>query len=72
MEKMYTAQQLAEYLAIHPVTLTHWRLAGKGPRYVKVGGHYRYRSSDVERWLDESAPDDRGVNDSESLSSEGN
>ena len=57
LEKMYTAQQLAAYLMINPVTLTHWRLAGKGPRYVKVGGHYRYRSSDVEDWLDKSVSD---------------
>lgn len=46
--------EVGEYLGGIPVrTLGQWRYLGKGPRWIKVGRHVRYRWSDVEAWLDE-------------------
>jgi excisionase family DNA binding protein len=36
-------------------TLANWRYQGRGPRFVKVGRHVRYRRSDVEAWLERNA-----------------
>jgi predicted DNA-binding transcriptional regulator AlpA len=33
-------------------TLANWRCDGRGPRYLKVGRHVRYRVADLEAWLD--------------------
>lgn len=33
-------------------TLANWRCDGRGPRYLKVGRHVRYRVEDLEAWLD--------------------
>jgi hypothetical protein len=47
----------AKWLDIPPATPKQWRWQGKGPRYVKVGRHIRYRRADVEEWL-AGGPDD--------------
>jgi Helix-turn-helix domain len=45
--------EAATYLGDLPVrTLRQWRYVGRGPRYVKVERHVRYRISDLDRWLD--------------------
>jgi len=36
-------------------TLQRWRLEGIGPVFVKLGRLVRYRQSDLEHFLDESA-----------------
>jgi len=36
-------------------TLQRWRLEGTGPVFVKFGRLVRYRQSDLEHFLDESA-----------------
>lgn len=45
--------EVASYLGVPPATLTQWAHKGKGPRYVIVGRHARYRWEDVEKWLSE-------------------
>jgi excisionase family DNA binding protein len=47
--------QVSSYLGIPEKTLAEWRWQGKGPRYVRVGRHVRYRWSDVEAWLETQA-----------------
>ena len=45
-------------------TLQAWRLLGRGPRFIKVGGRtIRYRLVDVEAWLAEQTvtPTTKGV-----------
>jgi hypothetical protein len=43
----------AEYIGGIPHrTLRQWRYYGKGPRFVKIGKHVRYRVSDLNAWLD--------------------
>lgn len=51
-DQLMTALEVAEYLEIPIATLYGWRTKGDGPTAIKVGRHLRYRSSDVERWLE--------------------
>jgi excisionase family DNA binding protein len=39
-------------LGVPRATLANWRPAGKGPPFVKVGRHVRYRRADVDRWVE--------------------
>jgi predicted DNA-binding transcriptional regulator AlpA len=44
--------QVAEIMGMSVSSVRRWRLLGRGPKYVKVGGvAVRYRSSDMEAWL---------------------
>ncbi len=50
---LLTTEEAAKRLGIRPNTLAHWRLNGKGPRFLKVGRmHVRYRPEDIERWIE--------------------
>ena len=52
-DALATTAQVAAFLHdIPPHTLEQWRSQGKGPKYIKVGRHVRYRWSDVQAWLD--------------------
>lgn len=42
---------VAEYLDIPAATLDKWAHLGKGPAYVKIGRHTRYRWEDVDAWI---------------------
>ncbi|HHB81066.1 MAG TPA: DNA-binding protein, partial [Aliiroseovarius sp.] len=33
---------------IAPRTLERWRAEGRGPRFVRIGRHVRYRQTDIE------------------------
>lgn len=50
---------VAEKLSIPTKTLAQWRYLGKGPRYIKVGRHVRYRPEDVETWIDQQTRGDQ-------------
>ena len=53
---MMTPHEVAERLRIRVELLYKWKHAGRGPRWIKLGGRYlRYRSSDVEAWLEHEA-----------------
>lgn len=44
--------EVAEELGVSVGTVRRWRLFGRGPRFVKVGGTaVRYSRADVETWL---------------------
>jgi predicted site-specific integrase-resolvase len=55
MEAMMTPKELAERLNVSPHTLRSWRVSGRGPKWVKLGGGsncaIRYPVEDVESWL---------------------
>lgn len=42
---------LAARLGVSRSTLQSWRYAGRGPRFIKLGRLVRYRSSDVDAYL---------------------
>lgn len=50
-EELLTPQELADELLVPPHTLAQWRYLGRGPVFLKLGGHVRYRRSDVDGWL---------------------
>jgi len=49
---LLTAEELAAYLGVPRSTLYGWKYRGDGPPAIRVGRLLRYRSSEVERWLD--------------------
>src|SRR6266851_5180248 len=50
-ERLFSAEEVAGYLGVPVKTLFQWRYKGVGPRGLRVGRHVRYRSNDVEAWL---------------------
>jgi excisionase family DNA binding protein len=48
---LLTDEETAKVLKISKGTLPVWRCNGKGPRYVKVGSHVRYRIQDIDEYL---------------------
>ncbi len=52
-ERLWSVQDLAEFLGVPVMTVYHWRRTGYGPRGSKVGRYVRYREADIERWIDE-------------------
>lgn len=53
-EELLTPLELAELLKVPHGTIEKWRQRGRGPVYLKIGVHVRYRRSDVEAWLTQS------------------
>ena len=45
----------AEILGLAKGTMTVWRHAGKGPRYVKLGGAVRYKYRDLIDYINEQS-----------------
>lgn len=53
MDKRFiAAQELVERWrgAVTTRTLSNWRWAGKGPRFVRLGGRILYELEEVEAW----------------------
>jgi predicted DNA-binding transcriptional regulator AlpA len=50
MRQFLTPKQLSERWGVTVQTLSNWRHAKKGPRYIKLGGSVRYPISAVERF----------------------
>lgn len=58
VDRLVSAQELADYLEIPVKTVYTWRHRNTGPRGFRVGKHLRFRWSDVERWLAGLAAED--------------
>jgi hypothetical protein len=56
MAPLLTTAEAATYLAVSPRTLEDWRTRLVGPVYIKPAGTstIRYRSEDLEAWIDQS------------------
>jgi excisionase family DNA binding protein len=50
--RLWTVQDVADYLGVPVRTLYDWRCRDYGPRARKVGRYLRYESSEVQRWFD--------------------
>jgi len=46
-----TTAEVADYLRVPPATLYTWRHRNTGPKAVRVGRHLRYRTEDLQHWL---------------------
>lgn len=44
--------EAAAYLGLQRTTLEAWRCRGGGPKFVKLGRSVRYRSSDLDTWIE--------------------
>lgn len=53
-ERLWTADDVAEFLGIHVQTVYSKALAGEIPS-LKVGARRRFRRADIERWVEEKA-----------------
>lgn len=58
LRPLATPVDVAEYLGVPVRTLSQWRHQGKGPRFVRVGKHVRYRWADVEAFLNTNTVED--------------
>jgi len=52
VERLWTVEDVAEYLQVPVKTLYQWRTQGRGPRGRRVGRYLRYRQADVVAWVD--------------------
>lgn len=50
-QETLTAAELSTEQKIPETTLAQWRYLRKGPRFLKLGAHVRYRRSDIDAWL---------------------
>ena len=52
---IYTTEEAARRLHpdLSPRTLERWRIAGRGPRFVKVGRRCGYTAAAIADWLQE-------------------
>lgn len=53
-QKLLKEHEAAERLSIEVATLRRWRWAGKGPRFLKIGGAVRYETADLDTFIEAS------------------
>lgn len=51
-DRLWTVQDLSDYLGVPVMTIYHWRQSNYGPKGTRVGRYLRYRSEDVRAWFD--------------------
>lgn len=59
-DDLLTPEMVTSAIHVPEKTLAQWRYLGRGPRFLKLEGHVRYRRSDVEAWLAHCARDQTG------------
>jgi predicted DNA-binding transcriptional regulator AlpA len=50
-DRLWTAQETADFLRVPKATLYQWRYLGVGPKPGRVGRHLRYDPDDVKKWF---------------------
>ena len=61
LERLLSADEVAEFLAIPVATLYQWRHKGCGPDAYRIGRHLRYDPSTVRTWLEEHGVNHDGM-----------
>jgi DNA-binding transcriptional MerR regulator len=51
--RLWSVQDVADFLGIPVQTLYQWRTKGYGPPARRIGRYLRYRPADVRSWVDE-------------------
>jgi len=54
-ERLWTFQDVSDFLGVPIGTLYQWRVRGEGPPAFKLGKHVRFDPERVRAWLDDSA-----------------
>jgi excisionase family DNA binding protein len=54
---LLSPSELSRYLGVPLGTLANWRYKGRGPAFLRVGRHVRYRAEDVATWVEEQLAD---------------
>lgn len=49
---LLTDSQIEAKYGVSRKTLANWRVKGEGPKFVKLGAAVRYRSEDIQSWID--------------------
>ena len=52
---LVTEVEAALFLRLKPQTIRQWRTLKRGPRYFKVGGAVRYKTADLEQFVNAGA-----------------
>ncbi|WP_447646182.1 helix-turn-helix transcriptional regulator [Nocardioides zeae] len=52
-QRLWSIEEVAEYLGVPKQTVYSWRQTGYGPAAIKVGKHLRYREATVLAWTAE-------------------
>ncbi len=50
-ERLWTIEEVSEFLGVPVATLYQWRYRRTGPRAARVGRHLRYDPADVRAWF---------------------
>ena len=51
MPELMTQEEVSALFDVSMPVLANWRSAGKGPKFVKLGGRVKYRKADVEAFI---------------------
>jgi len=51
-ETLLSVAELAAYLRVPVATIYRWRYQHQGPTGYRIGRHVRYRTRDIEQWLE--------------------
>ncbi len=51
-QRLLKEGEAAQALAMEVATLRRWRWAGRGPRFLKIGGAVRYAQSDIAEFIE--------------------
>ena len=54
-DRMLSPAEVAQEFGVNPKTVTRWAKAGKIAAVRTLGGHRRYRTSEVKRLLEEAS-----------------
>ena len=61
IEQLFKTEQVAEILGFAPKTLSNQRILGTGLPFIKIGNAVRYKSSDIETYIEENTHDHNGM-----------
>lgn len=52
LEALLNPTEVSHYLGVPIGTLANWRYQGRGPAFLRVGRHARYRIEDLAMWVE--------------------
>ncbi len=54
IKRLFNEKDAAAILCVKVPTLRRWRWAGRGPRFLKIGGAVRYDPADLEAFISDA------------------